>query len=91
MLVLVGFGVVFCAGSANTLLQHLVRDDMRGRVMSLFVMCYYGVMPLGSLATGTLAEVFGATATLLTFGIITVISAALMYRGSQRLNWRPVG
>ncbi len=88
VLVLVGFGVVFCAGSANTLLQHLVRDDMRGRVMSLFVMCYYGVMPLGSFATGALADLFGATATLVAFGIITVLSAALMYRSARRMNWR---
>ncbi|MBM3345324.1 MAG: MFS transporter [Betaproteobacteria bacterium] len=88
VLVMVGFGVVFCAGGANTLLQHLVREDMRGRVMSLFVMCYYGVMPLGSLATGTLAELFGAKSTLVVFGVITALVAALMYRTARRLNWR---
>ena len=90
VLVPVGFGVVFCAGGANTLLQHLVRDDMRGRVMSLFVMLYYGVMPLGSLATGTLAEWIGAKPTLVTFGVITALSAFLMYRKARRLDWRAV-
>ena len=91
VLVPVGFGVVFCAGGANTLLQHLVREDMRGRVMSLFVMLYYGVMPLGSLATGTLADAIGAKPTLVAFGAITAAAAFVMYHSARRLDWRGAG
>lgn len=88
VLVPVGFGVVFCANGANTLLQSLVRDELRGRVMALFVMLYYGVMPLGSLATGALADVFGAPATLVAFGLITVAAAVAMHRMAKNLHWR---
>ncbi len=88
VLVPVGFGVVFCANGANTLLQSLVRNELRGRVMALFVMLYYGVMPLGSLATGALADVFGAPAALASFGLITVCVAVIMLRLANRMTWR---
>jgi MFS family permease len=46
--------------SANTVLQTLVDDDKRGRVMSLFTMAFLGVAPFGSLLAGVLASAIGA-------------------------------
>jgi MFS family permease len=53
---IVGFCTMTLMASGNTLLQTLVEDRMRGRVMSLFVMAFMGMMPLGSVAAGFLAE-----------------------------------
>lgn len=57
-LVINGMGTVLIMAGNNTLLQASVHDDKRGRVMGLFVMCQ-GTYPLGSLAAGGIANVFG--------------------------------
>lgn len=56
LLVLAGLCMIVSVASANTMLQTLVADDKRGRVMSLFAMGFQGMMPIGSLIAGTLAE-----------------------------------
>jgi MFS family permease len=55
-LVLVGFGTMTQMASCNTLLQTMVEDHMRGRVMSLYAMGFMGMIPLGALAAGLLAS-----------------------------------
>jgi MFS family permease len=55
-LVLVGYGTMTQMASCNTLLQTMVEDHMRGRVMSLFAMGFMGMIPLGALAAGFLAS-----------------------------------
>ena len=64
VLLLVGFGMMVQMASSNTILQTMVDDDKRGRVMSLYVMAFMGMAPLGSLAGGSLAGVIGAPYTL---------------------------
>jgi MFS family permease len=54
--------------SANTVLQTLVDDDKRGRVMSLFTMAFLGVAPFGSLLAGAVADRIGPQWTLVTAG-----------------------
>ena len=56
--------------SCNTLMQTLVDDDKRGRVMSFYVMSFMGLAPFGSLSFGSLAGVIGAPVTLLIGGIL---------------------
>ena len=68
-----GLGGVLLMASANTLVQTLVEDDKRGRVMSLFTMAFTGTMPLGSLATGALAARYGASPTLMISGALTLV------------------
>jgi len=60
VLLLVGFGMMVQMASSNTILQTMVDDDKRGRVMSLYVMAFMGMAPVGSLAGGSLAGVIGA-------------------------------
>jgi MFS family permease len=77
LMLFTGFGMMVQMASTNTLLQTLVDDDKRGRVMSLYVMAFMGTAPLGSLIAGTLASKFGASLTILSGGIICLISAII--------------
>ncbi len=58
-LLLVGMGTVLALASCNTLVQHLVDGDKRGRTMALFGMAFMGGMPVGSFIIGAFAEKFG--------------------------------
>jgi len=58
-LALVGGGMVSITTTVNTLLQTLVRDEMRGRVMSMYALAFIGLPPVGSLLIGLLADVIG--------------------------------
>ena len=59
-LLLVGGGMVWITTTVNTLLQMLVRDEMRGRVMSMYALAFLGLPPVGGLLIGALAEAIGA-------------------------------
>jgi predicted MFS family arabinose efflux permease len=78
-LVLAGGGIIGAVAGANTLIQSLVADEVRGRVMSIFTMAFLGTAPLGSLAGGAFADAFGAPATLAAGGLCCVV-AGLMFR-----------
>ena len=58
----IGFGMLVQLASCNTVLQTLVDDHMRGRVMSLYSMSFMGMVPLGSLLAGLMARLIGAPA-----------------------------
>jgi MFS family permease len=64
LLPLVGSGFMVPMSAANTLLQTLTPDALRGRVMSLFLMMFMGTPPLGSLLAGSLAPQIGASLTV---------------------------
>ncbi len=61
---LAGTGMMLHIASSNTVLQTIVDDDKRGRVMSLYTMAFVGMMPFGSLLAGALAHVVGVPLTL---------------------------
>lgn len=75
-----GFGVVVNGMSVSTMIQTIVEDHMRGRVMSLFSVAFLGMFPLGSLAGGALAEVIGAPATMALGGVICTLFALQLWR-----------
>ncbi len=77
-LALGGFGAMAMIASSNTVVQTIVEDEKRGRVMSLFTMAFMGMAPLGSLAAGAIAETIGAPATLLAGGI-ACLAAGLFF------------
>jgi len=76
-LAMVGFGTMTQMASGNTLLQTLVEDRMRGRVMSLFTMAFMGMMPLGSLLAGQLASKVGPARTVMAAGGLCVVAGLL--------------
>jgi predicted MFS family arabinose efflux permease len=71
-LALAGFGMMAQMAACNTILQTLVDDDKRGRVMSLYSMAYVGMAPLGSLLHGSAAGWLGVGWTLAIGGAITI-------------------
>jgi MFS family permease len=58
-LALVGAGMVSITTTVNTLLQMLVQDEMRGRVMSMYALAFIGLPPVGGLLIGALADLIG--------------------------------
>ncbi len=64
LLVITGFGILVTSVSVNMIVQAIVDDDKRGRVMSLYTVSFMGMAPFGALAAGALADVIGVAATL---------------------------
>jgi MFS family permease len=75
LMILTGFGSMVQVASSNTVLQTIVEDGKRGRVMSFFLMAYFGTTPFGSLIAGSVSERFGAPLTLAFGGACCVIGA----------------
>ncbi|MCW8804148.1 MAG: MFS transporter [Ignavibacteriaceae bacterium] len=92
LMLFTGFGMMMQMASTNTLLQTLVDDDKRGRVMSLYVMAFMGTAPFGSFMAGSLASTIGAPYTVLSSGIICLMGAILFYKNlpSLRKHVRPI-
>ncbi|HUQ30770.1 MAG TPA: MFS transporter [Pyrinomonadaceae bacterium] len=81
-----GFAIVSCVAVVNTLLQQLVTDEMRGRVMSMFILSFIGTMPIGNLIAGAAAERFGAPYTLAAGGLIIAIFIVVVSVRNKRLR-----
>jgi predicted MFS family arabinose efflux permease len=77
-LMFVGCTSVIPIALVNTLLQINVPDEFRGRVMSLFMITFAGVMPFGNLISGSLAQTFGVSIALTFCGLICMIMFALI-------------
>ena len=79
LLVPVGAAIMIQMASSNTLLQAMVPDALRGRVMSLYTMMFLGMAPFGGLFAGYMAERVGARATV-AFGGAICLAAAIVFR-----------
>jgi MFS family permease len=80
MMLLIGFGMIVHAASSNTILQTIVEEDKRGRVMSFYAMAFIGMAPFGSLLAGSLATKIGAPGTLILSGIACIIGSFLFLK-----------
>jgi MFS family permease len=72
MMTVTGFGMIVQMASSNTILQTLVDEDKRGRVMSFYAMTFVGMAPLGSLLGGALASRIGTPATIAIGGVACI-------------------
>src|ERR1041384_2998602 len=81
-----GFGIVCAVAVTNTLLQKLVTDEMRGRVMSMFMLSFIGAMPIGNLLAGAASHRFGVQKTLAAGGLIIAIFVFVVAARSPRLR-----
>jgi MFS family permease len=70
-----GFGMMRHLASSNTILQTIVTDDKRGRVMAYYAMAFQGIAPFGSLAAGALAAKIGAPRTIMIGGAACLCGA----------------
>ncbi len=68
LMVFAGFGLIQCSSVSNTIIQSLVPDDKRARVMSYYTMAFFGAAPFGSLLAGALAHRIGAPHTVIFTG-----------------------
>jgi MFS family permease len=82
----VGFGMLVLMAATNTILQTIVDDDKRGRVMSFYSMAFMGTIPLGSLLAGLLVQFIGAPLTVISGGLCCIIGAAVF--STKRKNLR---
>ena len=80
LMFIAGFGIMVQVASSNTLLQTIVDDNMRGRVMSFFAVSFMGMAPFGSLLAGSLAGMMGVANTLMLGGICCVMGATVYAR-----------
>ncbi len=80
LLVIIGFGMMVQMASSNTILQTIVDDDKRGRIMSLYTMAFMGMMPFGSLMMGSLASTVGVSETLMLSGLICIVASLIFAR-----------
>jgi MFS family permease len=81
-----GFGIMCSVAVTNTLLQKLVTDEMRGRVMSMFMLSFIGAMPIGNVIAGTVSSRFGVQRTLASGGIIIALFVVAVAVRSPRLR-----
>src|SRR5205085_8103734 len=81
-----GFSIVFSVAVINMLLQKLITDEMRGRVMSMFILSFIGAMPIGNLIAGASAARFGAPYTLGTGGIVIALFTLIVTVRNKRLR-----
>ncbi len=75
LMALTGFGMMQQMAASNTILQTIVEDEKRGRVMAFYSMAFIGMAPFGSLLAGFLAARIGAPATLAYGGALCLISS----------------
>ncbi|MFQ6757399.1 MAG: MFS transporter [Deltaproteobacteria bacterium] len=85
-LALAGFGGMTIVASCNTVLQTILDEDKRGRVMSFFTMAFIGVAPFGSLGAGAMAGIIGPRDTLLLGGLGCLAGAAIFARNLPKIR-----
>jgi MFS family permease len=92
MIAIVGLAALTVAMGVSTIIQIIVEDRMRGRVLGLFTVSFLGMFPLGSLAAGAAADWIGARHTLAAGGVVCVLAALWLWRRLPvlRTHIRPI-
>jgi len=92
LMMVTGLGFMVQMAASNTVLQTIVEEDKRGRVMSFYTMAFMGTAPFGSLLAGSVAEKIGTPHTLLFGGIGCILGALWFARSlsSLRSDVRPI-
>jgi MFS family permease len=84
LLAVVGFGIVLYFSTSNTVLQSIVPDEMRGRVMGIWTLIFGGMIPLGSLQAGLMADFVGSPATIAIGALICALAALVTLKVIRR-------
>jgi MFS family permease len=75
----VGLGFMLTANTSNALIQTRVPDELRGRVMSVFILVFFGSFPIGSLLAGQMAEFIGEPMTVLANSLILLVYVMIIW------------
>jgi predicted MFS family arabinose efflux permease len=86
LLFMIGMGLLSQAATMNTLIQTVVRDDYRGRVMSVYVLMFLGFAPIGNFEVGFLTEHFGIAPTLIVNAVIVLTFGLLVFQFRTRIR-----
>ncbi|MBX7255232.1 MAG: MFS transporter [Candidatus Hydrogenedentes bacterium] len=86
LLLTTGFGMLIGLAGCNTILQTIVDDDKRGRIMSFYTMAFMGMTPWGNLLAGGLASRFGAPLTVRMGGIACILGALIFATRLPRIR-----
>ena len=79
IMLFLGVALLLIINLANILLQTLVSDNLRGRVMSIYSLTHFGFMPIGGLFAGIIAEYAGEPTTVIILGLLCFISALILW------------
>lgn len=92
MLFLLGFSLVNCNASSNTILQTILPEHLRGRVLALYSAANLGAAALGGLVSGAIADHFGPGESLLLMGILLILTALFFFVRLElfRMHLRPI-
>ena len=86
LMIFVGFGMIQCASVSNTIIQSLVTEDKRARVMSYYTTAFFGAAPFGSLLSGALAHRIGAPYTVMLTGAFCLAGSLWFTFELPRMN-----
>ena len=92
LLLVAGFGMMQGLTASNTIIQTLVDEKMRGRVMSYYTMAFVGMAPFGSLLAGALAHAIGAPRTVIVSGVACILGGLWFWSRLPKLRtqMRPI-
>jgi len=75
LMLITGFSMMQMMAASNTIMQTILEEDKRGRVMSFYSLSFMGILPFGSLISGALADKFGAPTTVIGGGALCIVVA----------------
>ncbi len=81
-----GFGLLSMFSMINTIIQNMVEDRYRGRVMALYTIMFLGMAPFGNLQVGFLSERFGTSFAIEFGAVITLLFGAWIYFGRKKIR-----
>ncbi len=87
MMFFLGLGMVLGLIACNTMLQQIVEDDKRGRIMSLYTVAFIGTVPWGNLFAGSIAHQIGITPTFLLLGIMLIVAAIIYQHFAKTIDF----
>ena len=92
LMLLVGFALLRCTVGTNTIIQTVMEEKMRGRVLGYYMMVLEGLGPWGSLIAGALAQRWGAPNAVMISGVVCILGALWFWTqmGKVRKSMRPI-
>lgn len=87
-MVLIGLGMILFSATGNTVVQTMVPDELRGRVMGVWALVFAGSTPVGSLLSGWMAHRWGAPAAIQVGVVMMLVAGALVYFNSHQARQR---
>jgi MFS family permease len=82
----IGLCLIFVFNLGNALIQTAVPNQLRGRVMSVYTLTFFGLMPVGSIAIGSFAERFGEKTAVLSFALVALAGVTAIFSLVPRLK-----